>query len=55
MKAIAHYNTLEFDQILYELRHKTSWALECFKGLEASNEKLTLAFEFYLDGDCKSL
>ncbi|MFL0351934.1 hypothetical protein [Xanthomarina sp. GH4-25] len=50
-KLIAHYNTSEFDQILYELRHKTSWAIECFKGLEASNQNLKLALEYYLEGD----
>ncbi|MFD2824514.1 hypothetical protein ACFS5M_12600 [Lacinutrix iliipiscaria] len=54
-RLITHYNTSEFDQILYELRHKTSWAIECFKGLEASNQNLKLALEFYLEGDYLNL
>jgi len=52
---IAHYNTSEFDQILYELRHKTSWATQCFEGLEASNKNLKSALEYYLDGDYLNL
>ncbi|GLR19044.1 hypothetical protein [Portibacter lacus] len=52
---IAQYNTSEFNQILYELRHKTSWAIECFKGLEASNQNLKLALEYYLEGDYLNL
>ena len=54
-RLITHYNTSEFDQILYELRHKTSWAIECFKGLEASNQNLKLALEYYLEGDYLNL
>ena len=52
---ISHYNTSEFNQILYELRHKTSWAIQCFEGLEASNKNLKLALEYYLDGDYLNL
>ncbi|GLR19068.1 hypothetical protein GCM10007940_36840 [Portibacter lacus] len=52
---IDHYNTSEFDQILNELRHKTSWAIECFKGLEVSNQNLKLGLEYYLEGDYPNL
>jgi len=54
-KLISHYNTREFDQILYQLKVKTAWGLECYVSLEKSYQNLKLGLQFYLEGNEEGL
>ena len=54
-KLRAQYGTVEFDQILYELRHKASWYLHCLNNQKLANENLQLGLEAYIQGDFELL
>lgn len=44
-----HYGTIEFDEILFDLRFKTSWLIEKLTILEESNRQLAHALEQELE------
>ncbi|WP_412561479.1 hypothetical protein [Winogradskyella sp. MIT101101] len=54
-KLIEQYDTSEFEQILFELRHKTSWVIISLESLEEANKNLKSALGFYLEDDLESL
>jgi hypothetical protein len=54
-KLRAQYGTVEFDQILYGLRHSTSWYLHVLNNQLLANNKLMDALEAYMNEDFEKL
>ncbi len=54
-KLKSRYGTEEFDQILYNSRHKASWVIHCLNNMKIANEKVTSALNFYITGEIGSL
>jgi Family of unknown function (DUF6090) len=49
------YGTVEFNQILWDLRFKASWVIHCLNNLEVANQHLNQALEYYMSGDLERL
>jgi uncharacterized protein DUF6090 len=54
-KLRAQYGTVEFNQILYNLRQKTSWVIHCLNNLQLSDQKLKIALGYYVEGNLEKL
>jgi len=54
-KLRAQYGTVEFDQILYGLRHTASWYLHVLDNQLLANKKLNEALEAYVNGNLEKL
>lgn len=50
-KLKSRYGSTEFDQILYESRHKASWVIHCLSNMKKANEKLASALEYFINGE----
>tara|TARA_R110002096_G_C14359795_1_gene703880 strand:- start:5 stop:796 length:792 start_codon:yes stop_codon:yes gene_type:complete len=50
-KLRSKYGSMEFDQILYESRHKASWIIHCLLNMEKANERLASSLEYFINGE----
>jgi hypothetical protein len=55
VKLRARYGTEEFNQILYDGKYSSSWAIRCLENLKFANENLILGLKAAIDGDMDTL